>query len=200
MNDTFLMMIHNGKREGKGAGVKEHLASNLRRLRIAVHLSQSELARITSMSKATLSGIERGSSNPTVETLASLAGALGVSIVELLVEPELGELRIVRASQTVPLPSDRLAERQLEGATQARPSVVIYELALPAGHVHELAPRTTGSRQGALILQGKPIVGPVERISELGVGDYISFPADVPHIYEARGAHARALVIEYLAG
>lgn len=152
------------------------------------------------MSKATLSGIERGRANPTVETLASLAGALGVSIAELLIEPELGELRIVRASRTGPLPSDRVAERQLERDTQSYSGVAMYELALPAGYVHEPAPQAAGSRQGVLILQGKLIVGPVERISELGVSDYISFPADVPHVYEARQAHARALVIEYSPG
>ena len=52
------------------------LAANLRRLRIARRLSLSELARATGMSKATLSSVESGRSNPTIETLAALAGAL----------------------------------------------------------------------------------------------------------------------------
>jgi transcriptional regulator with XRE-family HTH domain len=196
MNDPFLMMIHENKEED----VKGRLASNLRRLRIAGHLSQSELARVTSMSKATLSGIERGRGNPTVDTLASLAGALGVSIAELLVEPELGEVRIVRSAQAGPLPLDRTGKRELESIAQARSSVEVYELTLPAAHVQESAPQAAGSRQGALLLQGKLIVGPTERISELSAGDYISFPADVPYLYEARRAPARALVVEYSTG
>ena len=196
MNDPFLMMIHENKEED----AKERLASNLRRLRIAGHLSQSELARVTSMSKATLSGIERGRGNPTVDTLASLASALGVSIAELLVEPELGEVHIVRSAQTGPLPLDRMGKRELESIVQARSSVEVYELTLPAAHVHESAPQAAGSRQGVLLLQGKLIVGPAERISELSAGDYISFPADVPHLYETRRAHARALIVEYSTG
>lgn len=195
MNDSFLMKIH----ENKG-DVKERLASNLRRLRIAGHLSQSELARVTSMSKATLSGIERGRGNPTVDTLASLATALGVSIAELLVEPELGEVRLVRSAQLGPLPLDRVDKRELERIAQTRSSMEVYELALPAGHLRELAAQVTGSRQGVLLLQGKLILGPVERISELSAGDYISFPTDVPYLYEAGRAHARALILEYSTG
>ena len=59
---------------------QDRCAANLRRLRIARHLSLSELARATAISKATLSSIENGRANPTVETLAALAGALRVPL------------------------------------------------------------------------------------------------------------------------
>src|SRR3954452_4268606 len=86
LNVTFTMVL------------QAQLAANLRRLRIARHLSLSELARATAMSKATLSGIENGRANPTVETLAALAGALRVPVGELLAEPPLGEVRVVRSA------------------------------------------------------------------------------------------------------
>src|SRR5436853_1052556 len=82
------------------------LAANLRRLRIARHLSLSELARATGISKATLSGIENGRANPTVETLAGLAAALRVSLVELLEELPLPDVRVVRATKATPEPSN----------------------------------------------------------------------------------------------
>ena len=74
-----------------GSEIQLLLAANLRRMRIARHLSLSGLAREMGVSKATLSGIESGRSNPTVETLAGLAHALGVSIGELLQQPPAGE-------------------------------------------------------------------------------------------------------------
>jgi transcriptional regulator with XRE-family HTH domain len=183
--------------QNAGDGVKARLAVNLRRLRIARHLSLSELARVTSMSKATLSGIENGRGNPTVETLALLAGALHVSIADLLEEAQLGEVRIVRAAQTDPQPFEGMGRRQLDTAIELHGSLDIFELALPARHVHEMISRSAGSRQGVLVLHGKLIVGPVERISELTVGDYISFPADTPHVYEAGRTPARALITAY---
>ncbi len=183
--------------QSTGNDVKIRLAANMRRLRVARHLSLSELARVTSMSKATLSGIESGRGNPTVETLALLADALHVSIADLLEEIQLGEVHIVRASQTGPRPADSVDQRQLDLATELHGSLDIFELVLPPRHLHELTPRTAGSRQGVLVLHGKLIAGPIERISELSTGDYASFPADTPHVYEAKRTPARALVITY---
>src|SRR3954451_15523920 len=75
------------------------LAANLRRLRIAARTSLSELARATGVGKATLSAIENGRGNPTVETLAALAAALGVPVVDLLDVPEPAPVTVVRAGR-----------------------------------------------------------------------------------------------------
>src|SRR5881227_2531088 len=90
------------------------LAANLRRLRIARHLSLSELARATAVSKATLSGIENGRANPTIETLAGLAAALRVSLGELLEELPLPEVRVVRASTATLELHDGMATRRVD--------------------------------------------------------------------------------------
>jgi transcriptional regulator with XRE-family HTH domain len=183
--------------QGIDEDVKGRLAANLRRLRVARHLSMSALARLTSTSKATLSAIENGHGNPTVETLALLAGALNVSLSELLEEVEVGEVRIVRVSRADDRPVGGPGRRRLEVTAELHGSAEVFELSLPARHVHRMPARAAGARQGVIVLQGKLIAGPVERISELVTGDYASFPADVPHLYEAAGTAARLLVIEY---
>lgn len=170
------------------------LAANLRRLRIARHLSLSELARATRMSKATLSSIENARSNPTLETLVSLAGAMRVSISELLEELPLAEVRVVRATQGRLERRDGIPQRLIDGI-DAGGALELAELALAARDVHESDPRATGSRSHVYVLQGKLIAGPVELSTELGAGDYASFPADVPHIYEAGRTPTRALVL-----
>lgn len=177
-----------------GEDVRARLALNLRRLRIARHLSLSELARSTAMSKATLSGIERGRANPTIDTLAALATTLHVSIPELLQEAELGEVRIVRAGQPGTGRSDQVRVHALE-TIGLDGKIDFFELALPARHAHEAPPQADGSRSHAFVLQGKLIAGPVDRISELAVGDYASFPSDVPHLYEAIRGPVRVLVL-----
>ncbi|MGA7705975.1 MAG: XRE family transcriptional regulator [Solirubrobacteraceae bacterium] len=175
--------------------MRTHLAGNLRRLRVARRLSLSELARATSMSKATLSGIERGSANPTIDTLTALAAALGVSIGELLEQAAAEEMRVVRALDA-PHASGRAGVRMLE-ATVSDGRAELFELSLPAGYTHESDARLPGSRSQVLVLKGQMILGPVERISELNAGDYASFPADVPHLYETVRAPSRALVIAH---
>lgn len=175
--------------------IRAQLASNLRRLRVARGLSLSELARVTGTSKATLSGIEAGGANPTAETLAALAQALRVQIAELLEEPSSGEMRIVRADREQR--SLHQVRMRLFETIAPIADAEVSELGLPAREVHVAAARPKGSRTLLLVLQGKLIAGPVERISELACGDYASFPADVPQSYEAVRAPARALVMTY---
>jgi transcriptional regulator with XRE-family HTH domain len=173
------------------------LASNLRRLRIARHLSLSQLAQSTSLSKATLSGIENGHGNPTIETLAMLACALHIPVAELLMDTPTQDVCVVRVSEARPWPTDGPGQRPLEGTGNLRGSLEIVELALPTHHLHERKPRIDGSRDGVLVLQGKLIAGPAERITELATGDYASFPTDIPHLYESERTATRALILRY---
>lgn len=174
--------------------VQEVLAANLRRLRIARSLSLSELARATALSKATLSGIEGGRCNATVATVESLAGALRVSLGELLEQPPLERIRVVRAAHDRPEPSAAVHLRELE-ALPPFEAAKLSEIALRPRHVHEPQPQADGSRAHVYVLQGKVIAGPTERITELAPGDYASFPVDVPHVFETRRHPARLLLL-----
>jgi transcriptional regulator with XRE-family HTH domain len=193
MNVAFSMID-----DRDGSVIQERLATNLRRLRIARHLSLSELARATGMSKATLSGIENGGANPTVATLATLADALGVPVVELLDELPLGEVRVVRAAMSRSGRRDGVTHRVLEPVLEG--SVEVAEMSLEAREIREIHPMPAGSRTSLFVLEGTLVAGPVERSTELGAGDYISFPSDVPHAYAAGRRACRALVLTRLAG
>ena len=186
LNDSFFMIAEDG--------IQARLAANLRRLRIARRLSLSELARATGMSKGTLSGIENGRANPTVETLAALAGAMRVSLVELLEELPLPEVRIVRAAATVPETREGIA-RRLVDEIEAGAAIEVSELRLPAGQSLDAGPGASGSRAHVYVLEGKLIAGSIERSTELGTGDYAAFAADVPHVYETLRRPARVLLL-----
>jgi transcriptional regulator with XRE-family HTH domain len=129
------------------------------------------------MSKATLSGIENGRANPTVETLSSLAGALRVPVVELLEEPPVPPVRVVRA-----------------GAAALDPGRV-EAIALDAFASREFEP--SGGRVGVYALAGTLIAGPVERSTELAAGDYVAFTADGPYAIAAGKKAGRALVMTW---
>lgn len=65
-------------------GVRERLATNMRRLRAARGISQERLALEAGVDRTMLSKIERRISNPSMETLLKLANRLGVDPVVLL--------------------------------------------------------------------------------------------------------------------
>jgi transcriptional regulator with XRE-family HTH domain len=187
MNELFFMIDDPNP-------IHEVLAANLRRLRIARHLSLSELARATGMSKATLSGIENGRANPTVETLSTVAAALRVSLGELLEEAALDDVKVVRAARGIYDARNGIPHRLLE-AVPAGGALEVAEIALDARRAHEAAAKAPGSRAHLYVIAGKLLAGPVERVTELGPGDYASFPSDVPHVYEAGTRPARALLV-----
>ncbi|MBX3575475.1 MAG: helix-turn-helix transcriptional regulator [Mesorhizobium sp.] len=63
--------------------VRSLVAWNLRRLRVAKNLSQDELALISEVERAYVGHLERGTKNPTIDTLAKLSIALECEIMEL---------------------------------------------------------------------------------------------------------------------
>src|SRR5271167_3453133 len=153
MNGSFCMLA-----DRTSPRVQDVLAANLRRLRIARSLSLSELARATGMSKATLSSVESGRCNPTVGTIASLASALRVSLGELLEELPLGEVRVVRASQSPPESSAELSRRELDVFAPSE-MAELSEMVLRPRCVHEPEPRAGGSRAHTYVFQGRLIAG-----------------------------------------
>ena len=188
VNDPFFMLHDSASHR-----TVDLLAANLRRLRIARHLSLSELARATGMSKATLSGIENARANPTIDTLAALADALRVPVTELLDDLPAGDVRILRAGD-----ADE-PRRPLEAFAPGG-TVEVVELALGTRTTQEVEAKATGARSGVFVLEGTLVAGPVERSSELGARDYLAFPADAPHVFETGRRAARALVVTRLPG
>jgi transcriptional regulator with XRE-family HTH domain len=64
-----------------------HLAANVRRLREGRGLSQQQMARLSGIPRPTWASLESGSANPTLAVLTRAAGALQVSIEELIGPP-----------------------------------------------------------------------------------------------------------------
>ena len=62
------------------------LASNIRAFRKIRGLSQEALAEMCSLHRTYIGAVERGERNVTLSTLELIAGALGVSVPEVLTE------------------------------------------------------------------------------------------------------------------
>ncbi|MBR0950333.1 helix-turn-helix domain-containing protein [Bradyrhizobium canariense] len=69
------------------ARVRTTLGRNVRELRLAVGLSQGELAERAGTRRALISDIERGETNATLDTIVRIALALRVETHELLKRP-----------------------------------------------------------------------------------------------------------------
>lgn len=165
------------------------LARSLRAHRDAARLSQAGLSARSGVSKASLSMIEAGSANPSLETLWRLAGALGVSLGTLLGESEPARTRLLRAGEGAALMSESgLTGRLL--LTEGRPHrTEVIEFELPVGADYESNPHQAGTEEFVFCVSGRIEVGPRGAEEDLRSGDALWFPGDLPHRYRsARGA------------
>src|SRR5499427_6135282 len=79
-------------------GLIGQIAAAIRRERGRAGLSLTELARRAGIAKSTLSQLESGTGNPSVETLWALATALGVPFSRL-VDPPRRVIQVIRAGE-----------------------------------------------------------------------------------------------------
>ena len=85
---------------------RTRVAWNLRRIRVERGTSQEALAVDADVDRTYVSGIERGSFNPTVEVLDRLAAALSIDVADLLALPD------TTAGRPKPMRSGRRSPRQ----------------------------------------------------------------------------------------
>lgn len=174
------------------------LAANLRALREQAGLSLSELARRSDIAKGTLSQLETGTGNPTIETVFSLSNALGVPVSSLLTERADPEVVLVRSAGLDVLSSNAVDLRMLRRLDAAEAVFELYDQRVRPGEVQSSAGHP--GREHVIVISGALRVGPPDAPYELGPGDYVCFPAQIPHIYETvDGPVASVLILEYPA-
>jgi transcriptional regulator with XRE-family HTH domain len=170
------------------------VAANLRRLRTEQGRSLSELARSGGIAKATLSALETGKGNPTIETLSALAAALGVPFGDLLAGGQPEPVHVVHAAEGTIVPGTA-NDLRLIVRLPGNPPTELYEARFPARSRRSAGAHGPGTREHVYVTQGSLRTGPLDRPADLRAGDYAGFAGDEMHLYEAGPRGARALLI-----
>lgn len=171
--------------------VSTHLAANLRQLREARGQSQHQAARLAEIPRPTWASLESGSANPTLSVLVSVAGALQVSIEELIGPP--------RSTGTF-YPADEIRTRR-RGKVRIRdllpesvPGMEIERLELPPGAHMAGVPHTPGTREYLTCESGRVDLAASGESWTLSPGDVVVFRGDQRHSYRNAG---RSLAVAY---
>ncbi|MCE7006476.1 XRE family transcriptional regulator [Kibdelosporangium philippinense] len=175
------------------------LAANLRALRGQAGLSLSELARRSGIAKGTLSQLESGTGNPTIETVFSLSNAFNVPVSSLLTERTDPGVVLVRSASLDVLSSNAVDLRLLRRMDLTDTVVEIYDQRVRPGAIQHSDGHP--GLEHVAVTAGQLRFGPPDEPYVLGPGDYICFPAHRPHIYEAiDGPVMSILLLQYPAG
>ncbi len=153
-------------------------------------MTLSALAEQAGVAKSTVSLIERGQGNPSIDTVWALARALGVPFTSLFHdEPPADDVSVVReddgsviAVEDAGLDADGLIVRHMLTRTGGA-LIEIYTLVLDEGAVRHAQAHVAGLFEHLTIAAGTVEISTDSFTETLGQGDLISFRADRPHTY-----------------
>lgn len=153
------------------------VGDRLRRLRQASGVSLSELAKRVGIGKAALSGVETGTSSPTLETLWAITAQLGVPIGTILDPPP--EPQIMRGTA--------MEAELLEVFEDDRVTYELYRVRVPPGLTQTSPAHHEGVTEHVTVFSGTLSAGPIKEPLTARPGEHISWRSDVPHGYRAHG-------------
>ncbi|MCW2314079.1 helix-turn-helix domain-containing protein [Rhodoferax antarcticus] len=160
---------------------------NIAHFRAQRGLTLTGLSERSGIAKSTLSQLENGDGNPTIDTLWAIANALGVSFGQL-VDNDAGSSDLLE---------DGVVVRFIEKST-TDPEIEVYSMELRPDYRMDSVPHPAGVRERVTVLSGSIYVGQMDRPRLLHSGDSHCFTADVPHFYATKEQGARVhVVIEY---
>ncbi|MFE9816891.1 helix-turn-helix domain-containing protein [Streptomyces sp. NBC_00236] len=161
-------------------GLNEDVGRRLRALRRERDLSLSELSRRSRVGKGTLSELESGTRNPTLETLYALTTALGLPLSAVLSDP-LPVDGPAPAGVSGSAVTAVLLERYEDGAAVTD----VFRISIRAGAVQESEAHVPGTHESLMVLTGTAVVGPPDDTRTAGPGASAHWRADAPHVYGA---------------
>lgn len=171
------------------------IANSLARERARTGLSLAEVARRAGIAKSTLSQLEAGNGNPSLETLWALCVALDIPFARLM-EPQAPKTQVIRRGEGPSVVAEQANYKAILLATcppGARRD--IYLLLTQPGGDRLSHPHPTGSVEHIIVTQGRALVGLSGSPVELNEGDYICYPADQPHIFRALEPNTQAILV-----
>ena len=173
----------------------ELIAASLRRERRRTGLSLTEVARRAGIAKSTLSQLESGAGNPSLETLWAICVALDAPFSRLL-DPPRPHVQVIRADEG-PTVSAAQANYQATLLAACPPGARrdVYRIAAEPGQARASDPHMPGVMEHVVLSAGRALVGVAGEPVELGPGDYICYPGDLPHVFEALEPRTLAVLV-----
>ena len=146
-------------------------------------MTLEQLAAASGVSRSMLSQIERGRANPTLAVTQRIAQTFGISIGELVDDPNAGNrIDVVRGDDPATLfRGDADCELRTLSPLHLEKNIEFYAIRLEPGAVLASAAHFEGTREMFTVARGRALVSAADALIELATGDTAHYRADVPH-------------------
>ena len=147
----------------------------------------SELARRAEISKGMLSQVERGKTNPSVDSLRAIASALEVPTFSLFLQEDATSESLVRKDEhlTLAVPGSSALRQVLTPNLQGNTTVLLCTI--PPGARSSPSPVHHEGEEWLYVLKGSVLVHLQGDVRDLDTGDFLYFNSRLPHYFENEG-------------
>lgn len=175
--------------------INQIVAENLKRLRQERNLSLGQLSTLSDVSKVMLSQIEKGETNPTINTIWKIANGLKVPYTTLL-DQQFHKTCIIKKSELAIQNGDNGHYRiYCYYPTTPTRNFELFQIELDTGHSYTSIGHNEKSQEYIMVLEGELTLTANNQTYTLGPNDAISFIASSLHIYASTGATTLKAVI-----
>ena len=163
--------------------ISKNLANNITNFRKKQGLSQVQLAKRAEVPRSTLTYLESGQSNPSLQNLVKISSALQISVEELLSPPQTN-IKLIK-SQDVPIQNKSRNRVQVEKLLpDPIPGMEIDRITLEPGSRLKGTPHIDRTKEYLYCSKGVVNTYVDKSLFALSEGDVLAFPGDEPHAYE----------------
>jgi len=177
------------------------LGRRLRSLRNSRKLTLDQLSTMAGVSKAMLSQIEQDKVNPTVAVMLKIAGALKITINDLLDMPRPHNiLRVIEAGdETYDFFSDNQVSIRTLSPLNLEKTTEFYRLTIESGAEHGREAHFPGTEEIVYLAKGKLQVTSGDQSKTISKGDSIHYRGDLPHVLRniSKGQSEVYMVVRY---
>ncbi|EKU45490.1 MULTISPECIES: helix-turn-helix domain-containing protein [Staphylococcus] len=172
--------------------INEIIATNLRKIRNQKRMSLDDLSKLTSVSKAVLFQIEKGTTNPTISTLWKIAEGLNIPLSNIIHKRK--SATIVRKDETIPL-NDNSNNVKIYSHIPCYRNLEIFDIVLNKDGVLESSGHDIGAEELVFIKVGKVKVTIENEEFILTENEILRFDSNVSHSYENIGSEECIVMI-----
>lgn len=159
------------------------IAINLKELRTERNLTLGQLSKISGISKAMLSDIEKGNSNPTINTIWKIANGLNVPYTKLMEDIE-KEATVVRKSDSV-MQTGETEHYRVYCYFRNTPvrNFELFYVELDAQTSNATIGHSEKAQEYIYIIQGELVLHTETSDYTLSAGDSFVFDSSIDHTY-----------------
>ena len=174
------------------------IAANLKRIRASRNLTLGQLSKISGISKAMLSEIEKGGSNPTVNTVLKIADGLNVPYTSLMEQNDGAADLVTRADAVMQTGESEHYRAYCYFPVAANRNFELFYIELDAGTSNMSIGHPPRAQEYVYVMKGRVTIKTPSGIYEVNAGDALMFESSAEHVYINNGGEkAECNVINY---